>query len=127
PSRRTPRALADALVPLAAAGGHLLWTGSGENPLVQYLAHADAVVATADSVNMIGEATVTGRPIHVFRPSGGHPKFDRFLEELRRLDAVHPFPGPLETTTYDPMNATPVIAAAVREAFAARKLRRGAL
>ncbi|MEP1932731.1 MAG: mitochondrial fission ELM1 family protein [Roseibium sp.] len=109
-SRRTPAALADELVRLAGTGGHLYWNGGAPNPLGHYLAKADAIIATADSTNMIGEATATGKPIHVYHPSGGHEKITRFLGNLQRHGCVHPFPGPLKTTTYEPIDATPVIA-----------------
>lgn len=110
-SRRTPGRLIQALADLAASGPHLLWDGRGPNPLSTYLAKADAIVATADSTNMIGEAAATGRPIHIFRPSGGHRKIDRFLDTLSSQAVVAPFPGPLKTTTYEPLDATPAIAA----------------
>jgi len=113
-SRRTPVPLHEALQTFAAKPEHLMWDGAGENPLLQYLANADAVVATADSANMIGEALATGRAIHVFHPSGGHRKFDLFLAALGEIGAVHPFPGPLKTTTYEPIDSTPRIAAAIR-------------
>ncbi len=116
-SRRTPAPLAEGLARLAATGSHLMWDGSGDNPLPAYLANADAIVATADSTNMIGEAAATGRPIHVFHPTGGHAKIDRFLGTLREMGVIHPFPGPLKTTTYEPLDSTPLIAAAIRKAL----------
>ncbi|WP_209011016.1 mitochondrial fission ELM1 family protein [Labrenzia sp. PHM005] len=109
-SRRTPADLAKAVEELAISGGHYFWAGDGPNPYGHFLAKADAFVATADSTNMIGEATSTGRPIHVFHPSGGHDKITRFLGTLEQLGCVHPFPGPMKTTTYEPIDATPVIA-----------------
>ncbi|WP_417686341.1 mitochondrial fission ELM1 family protein [Roseibium sp.] len=119
-SRRTPEALSDRISSFADDEGHYLWDGNGDNPLGQMLAKADAFVVTADSTNMIGEASATGRAIHVFHPSGGHPKIDRFLGTLARLGVIHPFPGPLKTTTYEPQDPTPMIAAAIRKALAAR-------
>ncbi|ADZ69685.1 mitochondrial fission ELM1 family protein [Polymorphum gilvum] len=124
-SRRTPATLLDRLRDLARTGGHYLWTGDGDNPLVAMLAKADAVVATADSTNMIGEAAATGKPVHVFRPNGGHRKIDRFLGNLDRLGIIHPFPGPLKTTTYEPLNSTPLIAEAILSAFANARRRSG--
>jgi len=118
-SRRTPPALAYGLSSLAKAGGHLYWDGKDPNPLGAYLAKADAVVATADSTNMIGEAAATGKPVHVFHPSGGHGKITRFLGSLEQLGAVHPFPGPLKTTTYEPIDATPVIVERILNDYAA--------
>ncbi|WP_417771126.1 mitochondrial fission ELM1 family protein [Stappia sp.] len=120
-SRRTPDSLHRMLQPLADAPGHLLWDGTGDNPLVAFLANADAIVVTADSANMVGEALATGRPVHVFRPSGGHRKFEQFLSGLVRLGHVHPFPGPLKTTTYEPIDATPRIAAAIRWRYSAHR------
>ncbi|MBN9673537.1 mitochondrial fission ELM1 family protein [Roseibium aggregatum] len=122
-SRRTPAGLAYGLAGLAKTGGHLYWTGEAPNPLGAYLANADAVVATADSTNMIGEAAVTGKPVHVFHPSGGHAKITRFLDNLQRLGVVHPFPGPLKTTTYEPIDATPVIARRILDDYAAFRQR----
>lgn len=124
-SRRTPQPLHDAIARFGRDPRHLMWDGTGENPMLQYLANADAVVATADSSNMIGEALASGRALHVFHPSGGHRKFDRFLEALTRLDLVHPFPGPLKTITYDPIDSTPRIAAAIQWRYAAHKSRIG--
>ena len=117
PSRRTPpslrRALADLVDPRV-----FLWDGTDHNPYVPMLALAEAIVATADSFNMIGEAAATGVPILVFEPSGGHPKLRRFLHALARHGAVHPFAGRLEGERYTPLDSTPVIAAAIAAAFA---------
>jgi len=120
-SRRTPPGLAYGLASLAKSGGHLYWTGESPNPLAHYLAKADAIVATADSTNMIAEATGTGKPVHVFHPSGGHRKISRFLASLQRLGVTHPFPGPLKTTTYDPIDATPAIAERILSDYAATR------
>lgn len=114
-SRRTPPALRDALVELAGRSGGFFWDGSGDNPYISLLALADAIVVTADSFNMIGEAAVTGAPILVFEPTGGHPKLKVFLEEMRALGAVHPFRGRLEGEAYPPVNSTPRIARAIAE------------
>ncbi len=48
------------------------------NPYPDFLAHADALIVTANSVNMCGEAAATGKPVYVFTPSGGSDKFARF-------------------------------------------------
>lgn len=117
-SRRTPRPLATALQKVAASGNHFFWDGSDENPLGQFLAKADAVIVTADSTNMIGEAAVSGRPIHVFHPNGGHRKIDRLLGALAKLGILHPFPGQLKLDTYTPIDATPVIAKEIERRFA---------
>ncbi|MEP4032605.1 mitochondrial fission ELM1 family protein [Roseibium polysiphoniae] len=118
-SRRTPTLLAERLAGFAKAEGHFFWQGTGDNPLGAILAKADEIIATADSTNMIGEAASTGKPIHVFHPTGGHKKIERFLASLSTLGIIHPFPGPLKTTTYEPQDATPMIADAIRKAMTA--------
>lgn len=82
PSRRTP---ADVLAAVATAlqpFPHILYGGGDDNPYARFLAKADAVVVTADSVSMTGEALATGRPVYVFRPTGGSAKFLRFHDRL---------------------------------------------
>jgi mitochondrial fission protein ELM1 len=117
-SRRTPPALRAALAELAARHRGFLWDGTGENPYPAILALADAVVVTADSFNMIGEAAATGAPLLVFEPSGGHPKLDRFRQGLEAAGAVHAFTGHLEGARYEPLNSTPIIAEAIAEGLA---------
>ncbi|MGL4243166.1 MAG: mitochondrial fission ELM1 family protein [Beijerinckiaceae bacterium] len=123
PSRRTPPALAESIRRLCAETGGWWWDGTGENPYLAILSHADHLVVTADSVNMLGEAAATGKPIHLFTPSGGHRKIAAFIAGLRDHGAVRPLTSTLESWSYDPLDATPDIAVAVAEAYAA--LRRG--
>ncbi len=121
-SRRTPPALHDALKALVAAHAHqFLWDGSGENPYLAMLALADYVVATADSFNMIGEATATGKPILVFEPSGGHKKLSAFIRSLMDYGAVHPLTARLEGMAYIPLDATRLIADRIRKEMASRR------
>ncbi|MGD9783678.1 MAG: mitochondrial fission ELM1 family protein [Hyphomicrobiaceae bacterium] len=103
PSRRTPGFVADALAAALAPFPHSIWSGEGENPYARYLALADAVVVTADSVSMTGEGCATGRPVYVFRPSGGSDKFVRFHERLHAAGATRPLtPDTRLDTTWRP-------------------------
>ncbi len=90
PSRRTPpevmHAVAEALRPFP----YILYDGTGDNPYPRFLAKADAVVVTADSVSMTGEALATGRPVFIFRPTGGSDKFLRFHDALSACGATRP-------------------------------------
>ena len=125
PSRRTPPALAAAIRDLCAASDGFFWDGSGDNPYLAILAHADHLIVTADSVNMLGEAAATGKPIHLYTPSGGHTKISSFVSGLERHGAVRALSGALETWSYEPLDATPAIAVAVAKAYAARRGARG--
>lgn len=116
-SRRTPPALDKAVAEVFARHGGWWWDGAGSNPYVPLLANADAIVVTADSTNMIGEAAASGAPILVFEPHGGHGKIMRFLEALKRQGAVHHFEGRLEGSRYQPIDSTGLIAERVREGW----------
>jgi mitochondrial fission protein ELM1 len=117
PSRRTPEALlaaiGDTLLAVGAGTRAFLWDRSGENPYLQILAHADALVVTGDSANMVGEATATGVPVHVYEPSGGHPKVTRYLDRLVEVGAIRRWAGRIECFTYEPLDSAPVIARAI--------------
>ncbi|MFX8871944.1 ELM1/GtrOC1 family putative glycosyltransferase, partial [Acinetobacter baumannii] len=78
PSRRTHKGLIQAVETATAGTPRIIWDQTGENPYPQFLAQADMLVVTADSVNMCGEACATGKPVYVFTPSGGSAKFARF-------------------------------------------------
>jgi len=126
PSRRTHQRLIRAVVAATEGCQRVLWDGTGENPYPYFLAHADALLVTADSVNMTSEACATGRPVWVFEPSGGSPKFRRFHEALRRYGATRPLPASLaalETWQYPPLHAAETIATEIER----RWLRRGEL
>lgn len=119
-SRRTPPTLAQAIEALAGRDNVYLWDGSGENPLTEFLALADQIVVTGDSISMMGEATATGRPIHIFSPSGGHRKFDRFLSTLGEVATLRPFPGPMGGDPYPRVDSTRFVADAIRDRYSRR-------
>lgn len=122
-SRRTPEALRAQLSALVAKTGGVLWDGMGPNPYLAMLASADAVVVTADSVNMVGEALATSAPVLVFGLPGGAARHRAFLAELEGLGQVRPFRGRLEAWPREPLDTTPIIARAVAEAYLAHRAR----
>lgn len=124
PSRRTPVALLSAIDQATAGFPRFLWDGTGDNPLPAMLAHADHFVVTADSVNMCGEPAVTGRPIHVFTPSGGSAKFQRYHDALLRHGVTRPLPdavAALDTWSYPPLYSAADIALAIAERWHRRR------
>lgn len=125
PSRRTPPALARALAQLAVETGSFFWSGEGENPYIALLATADAVVGTADSTNMLGEAAASGAPVLVFAPSGGHGKVEALIAGLEERGIAHPFRGRLVGSAYEPLDSTPVVAAALARAYRAHRAATG--
>jgi len=60
-----------------------LWGDTAENPYSGFLACADNIVVTADSVSMCCEATGTGKPIYLFTGKDWlTPKHQRFAKSL---------------------------------------------
>lgn len=123
PSRRTPAATLDAVRAALTDTAALIWDGAGDNPYLAFLALADAIIVTADSVNMVGEAAATGAPVHVFRPDGGNAKTSRFLAALCSAGAIRMLDGAPADYVPVALDATPRIAAEIMRRMAARDSR----
>ncbi|MGD9668382.1 MAG: mitochondrial fission ELM1 family protein [Hyphomicrobiaceae bacterium] len=123
-SRRTPDAVAEAVSQALQPFPHVLYSGEGDNPYARFLAKADAVVVTADSVSMTGEALATGRPVYVFRPSGGSDKFRRFHNSLQACGATRSLNRDCHLAldwAHPPIFAAEVIAEAIAERLLNRR------
>jgi len=88
--------LADAL----ASSKAVFWDNTGPNPYLGYLAHADAILVTCDSVNMVSEAAATGKPVHVIELTGGSDKFRRFHDAMTEAGITRRFTGAIEQWSY---------------------------
>jgi uncharacterized protein len=121
PSRRTPPQMIAALRAGLGDTPAFIWDGAGVNPYGQILAHADAILVTGDSVNMVGEATATGAPVYVFEPSGGAGKIAGYIDALERLGAVRRFAGRIDPFAYAPIDSSLTIAQEIARRFAASK------
>jgi hypothetical protein len=113
-SRRTGADARAALGAGLAGLGAEIWDGTGDNPYLGYLALADAIVVTSDSVNMVSEACATGKPVHVFMLPGGSAKFRRFHDSFRAAGFTRPFAGTIGHWTYAPPRETERVAAEIR-------------
>ncbi len=113
-SRRTGRESAAALGARLDGAPAVVWDGGGDNPYFGYLALADAIIATGDSVAMVSEACTTGKPVHILELPGGSAKFDAFHATLREAGCTRPFAAALEHWTYPALAETPRVAAEVR-------------
>ena len=86
-----------------------------DEPYYGMLGPADAIVVTADSVNMASEACSTGKPVYVIDLPGGSEKFRGFHQTLRDDGFTRPFTGILEDREYQPLNDVQLAADRVRE------------
>ncbi|MGB0921859.1 MAG: mitochondrial fission ELM1 family protein [Alphaproteobacteria bacterium] len=115
-SRRTGKEAADILKKRLGTHSHIwLYDGEGPNPYFAFLAAAQAVLVTQDSVNMATEAVATGKPVFVLpqpvRSARKAAKFERFHGELYRLERAAPFTGALNGAPLAPFdNAAAAVA-----------------
>jgi len=115
PSFRTP--FRDVLTKALAGEPHIFLAEIETlNPYFGMLGMADFVFVTDDSVNMVCEACVTGKPVYIL-PLLGHreTKPKKFIQDLVWEGFVRPFQGTIDTWTYAPFNDTTKVAACVRE------------
>jgi len=90
------------------------WGESGTNPYRGFLALADAIVVTGDSVSMCSEACASGKAVFIAAPEAiTAPKHQRLHRELYDAGLARPFNGTYAAWTHPPLNAAGEIAAAV--------------
>jgi mitochondrial fission protein ELM1 len=117
PSRRTSPQALHALAAAIAGVPQVLWDGKSENPYYPFLAAADALVVTEDSVNMVTEAAGTGKPVYVQPLKGSSTRLGRFHRLMRERGVTRPFAGKIESWSYDPINDTELVASVIRRAL----------
>lgn len=122
PSRRTGAAQTNIIRERIKDVPHRMWDGEGYNPYFAFLGSADAVLVTCDSVNMVGEAIGTGKPVYVIPLEGNAAKREHYFNALYEHGVARPFRGTVETGwSYAPLDATRDIAAAIARALAAHR------
>jgi mitochondrial fission protein ELM1 len=92
-SRRTGPANEAILKAALSKLPHSLWSGDGANPYFAYLEKADAIIVTADSVNMVCEAATSGKPTYIYELQGSNPKFARFHKRMKDMGFTRKFEG----------------------------------
>lgn len=115
-SRRTGKDAADALFSALPTPGHSFrWGSREENPYFGYLALADAVVVTGDSVSMVSEACASPAPVFIYAPSGLITrKHARLHRHLYALGIAEPMTTAFSAWTHPSLNAAADIARMIR-------------
>ncbi|MEO5962422.1 MAG: mitochondrial fission ELM1 family protein [Thermomonas sp.] len=120
-SRRTPASWREAMDRIPSVLPGLRWRGGddGQNPYAGLLGHADRIVCTPDSVNMLSEAAATLVPVFAWMPQlvSGRPRcfVDSLLERghLHALDALVQDRA-MPTFNVEPLRETARVAEAIR-------------
>jgi hypothetical protein len=117
-SRRTPPAWRKRIASfLPRLGSHRLWRDSddGPNPYPHWLACADRIVVTPDSVNMLSEACATGTPVLTHAPRGVRGRLGELHRALRDSGRLRPLKLTWQAWTYPPLREGPALVVALRE------------
>jgi mitochondrial fission protein ELM1 len=98
----------------------MIWDGEGDNPYFAFLAAADFVLVTEDSINMAAEAASTGKPVFILPMQGRSVRIRRFHEDLEARGAARPFGGRFYRWSYEPLRETERAAAEIVRRLQAR-------
>lgn len=116
-SRRTPDDFKAAFLESAKGVAMTVFdpkTSSEPNPYVAYLALADHIIVTADSISMTVEACATGKPVQVMGVQTMPRKFRHFHKALEKKGATKPFKGSLDRWDVVPLQENQRLAKEVR-------------
>ncbi len=120
-SRRTPEAAKAILKRRLSPYPGIIWDGEGENPYFAFLAAADFIVVTQDSVNMVAEAASTGKPVYIAAVDGDQWRKRLFHADLAEQGVARPFQGRLDPFHYAPLRETDRLASDVLRRLAERR------
>ena len=94
-----------------------VWDNRGENPYWGFLALADAIVVTADSVSMVSDAASAGKPVYVVDLPGGSARFARFHTAMREAGLTRRFDGAFDPFPAPGLREARRVAAMLRDRF----------
>lgn len=115
-SRRTGTAATEAMAGALGRVPHRLhrWGGPGPNPLLGFMAWADALVVTGDSVSMLSEALVTAAPIFIAPTGDEGARHLALHESLYAAGQARPLAAAPAPFARAPLDETARIAAEIR-------------
>ena len=121
-SRRTGEEGEEALMAPLADTLHTLYSWRDvaegkENPYMGYLAVADAIIVTADSISMCSEACSTGKAVYIFEPANLSAKHKRFVNTLIATGYAFPLTAEQVSQPRAPMKKEPLDSAATVAKF----------
>ena len=114
-SRRTNHILKEELNSLSGRQDMVIWGSKSLNPYVAFLALADTIIVTSDSINMISEACSTGKPVYVLPMGSKSTRREKFLSAMEVEGRIKTFDGSLQKWDYLPLQETKRVAKILRQ------------
>ena len=77
---------------------------------------SDYIVVTCDSISMISEAAVTGKPVYVAMMKSSRPslRFNRFFNQFEMLGIIKRLNGSIDNWSYDKLDEVNRIAPLIK-------------
>jgi len=125
-SRRTPAGWRARAREMLRADCRHIWSGpgDGENPYQGYLAAADRIIVTPDSVNMLSEACATGKPVLSLLPPAARGRIPLLHAELSGQGWLHTLDTQVDLSTLQqvpPLRELAAVASKVRHVLEATR------
>ena len=81
------------------------------------MAIADHIVVTCDSISMISEAAVSGKPVYVamMKSKRNNKRFRKFYSEFKKLGIIKELDDRVDNWSYDKLDETNRIAPLIKE------------
>ncbi len=88
------------------------------NPYLGFLAWADVIIVSGDSVSMCSEACATGRPVYIYCPENLIPqKHKKFHQQLYKENYARPFDNNLEIFVGKKLTSTNDLSRIIKDKF----------
>ena len=116
PSMRTPKKIID-LAKNYFDNDQIIITNVDKKAYLSSLKLSDHIVVTCDSISMISEAAMTGKPIYVAQmtPNRKNYRFKKFFRLFKSLNIIRDLDDSLEKWNYDKLNETDKISRYIKE------------
>lgn len=92
-----------------------IWDGKGDNPYFTWLAAAQYIICTSDSVSMLSDAATTGKPLYIAELPCRSARLKSFHSLLISGNTARPFTGKLESFSYPAWHDAHDVAKAIEE------------
>lgn len=116
-SRRTGEANKQILINDLKDTQAYIWDGTGDNPYFGFLAWADALIVTSESMSMLSEAATTGKPVYMIDLGGAKPRHRQMQENLKTRGIIRNFEGRIDEWSYTPLRDAETVADEIRRRF----------
>jgi mitochondrial fission protein ELM1 len=96
---------------------HLVFKKIDKNAYLSSLSLSDLIVVTCDSISMISEAAITGKPIYIANmlPIKNNARFKNFYSQFKKLGIIRDLDDTIDLWSYNQLNEVDRISPIIKE------------